>query len=194
MRLGINFKTGIILAGALIALSLIAVYWGLSQANSGQPEVKLPAFKLKDVEGSTFNLYGRPPKPIIIHFMAVACGGGFSTINDVRLKELVKVKSSVGDDVEIVTVTITTCTTTDLVDLKRYYNVTWTFGNDYDDSKLDILESFKDYELTDGSLIISTSQNNMREIIRGEATAETLVGKLEARLSRHAPSAWWPCI
>lgn len=152
--------------------------WGLSQRDNTQPEVKLPAFKLKDVEGVTFDLNRRSSKPIIIHFMAVNCGGSFSTINVNQLRELAKVKSTLGEGVELVTVTLTTCTTTDLLELKRSYNVTWTFGNDYDDEKLDILESFKKHSLTDGSLIIGTSLNNLKEVIREVVKAETLIDKL----------------
>jgi len=178
MKPGINLKTGLILAGVLVVISLAAVFW-FNQTNSSQPQVKLPAFQLVDVEGKTFHLSGTLAKPTVIHFMAVACGGGFSSLNDARLRELVKVKNALGDDVEIITVLVTTCTTTDLAELKRYYNVTWTFGNDYDDSKLDILEAFKSYDLTDGSLIIGTSQNTFAELIRDEVDAETLIGKLD---------------
>lgn len=181
MKLGLNLKTGLIVMIVLVVISMGALFW-VGQSNSSQQQGKIPAFELNDVEGGTFNLSGRAPKPAIIHFMAVACGGGFSSLNDVRLRELADVKDALGGDVEIITVLVTTCTTTDLAELKRYYNVTWTFGNDYDDSKLDILESFKTYDLTDGSLIICTPQNKFDVLIRDEVGAKTLIGKLDVLL------------
>ena len=149
-----NIKTGLIIGAIIIGFTAYSLW---NQSETAQSENKLPAFKLMDVEGHSFNLYSRSAKPVIIHFMAISCGGEFSAINANRLQELVKVKEAVGDQVEIVTVVVTTCATTDLIGFKKYYNVTWTFGNDYADEKLDILESFKGFDLTDGAVIIGSS-------------------------------------
>lgn len=179
----LNKKTTLISAGIIIvAIAAAAIFW-FNQANSEQQQNRVPSFKLADVEGGEFTIEGRSPKPVILHFMAVACGGDFNSINDERLRSFIEIKERMGDDVEIVTVLVTTCTTTDLVLLKNWYNVTWTFGNDYDDYKLDILESFKEYELTDGSMIICNSRNQFVELIRDEISVESLIGKLEALLA-----------
>ena len=171
-----NIITWLIISGAL--LIGFAAYSLWNQSEKAQSQNKLPAFTLMDVEGHSFNLYNRQVKPIIIHFMAISCGGEFSAINANQMQELVKLKEALGDQAEIVTVVVTTCTTTDLVEFKNYFNVTWTFGNDYADNKLDILEAFRDFKLTDGAIIIGTSQNGFQEMIREEVDASTLRQKL----------------
>jgi hypothetical protein len=177
-RVIINKKTGLIILGVFVVLSIYLVNALWNPSGNIQPLNKLPTFKIRDVEGTTFDLSTRSAKPIIIHFMVITCGGSYSTVNDNQLRELAKLHLSIGDKVEIVTVVVTTCATTDLIEFKHYYNVTWTFGNDYDDKKLDVLESFKKFNMTDGTIIIGTSQNVFQEMVQEEVELATLREKL----------------
>lgn len=179
MKRGIlNVKTGLLILGLFVVLSIFIVNALWNPSGNVQPLNKLPAFKIRDVEGATFDISTRSAKPIVIHFMAITCGGGFSKVNDNQLRELGKLQMSIGDKVEIVTVVVTTCATTDLIEFKHYYNVTWTFGNDYDDEKLDVLESFKKFNPCDGNIIIGTSQNVFQEMLQVEVKLATLREKL----------------
>jgi len=49
--------------------------------------------------------------------------------------------------------------------------VTWLFGNDYDDGKLEIIERFKNYNLEDGQILLINPSFDVTHISQGEVTA-----------------------
>lgn len=153
-------------------------------ATSPTTPTKKPFFTLTDLMGDKHRLADYEGNAAIIHFMGVGCGGEYRTINDNQLKELRKVCLSLckNSSVKIFTVLVSTCTTTDLMQLYSMYNITWIIGNDYQDEKLDIVNTYSEYEVVDGSIVILGKDLSFHEAIHEAITADTIISKVRDRL------------
>jgi len=139
-----------------------------------------PLFSLKDLQDVNYNLTDFEGSIVVLHFMATGCGGQYSEINDNQLKQLKLLCTSLCNvtHIKIFTILVTTCTDTDLQKIHDFYNVTWVFGNDYQDNKLDIVEAYSDYLLEDGSIVLLNTDLSVNEAIHGRVSAKSLEEKI----------------
>lgn len=139
-----------------------------------------PLFKLVDLRGTEYSLTDYKETPVLVHFMAVSCGGEYSTLNDNQLKQMKILCNTLcsEDKVKIFTVLISTCETTDLTQLYNMYNVTWIMGNDYQDNKLDVVDTFSEYEPEDGMIILLDQDHVVKDVIKGGISAKALVDEI----------------
>ena len=178
-------RSAVVLSVIIVAsLALIIQNWFIKpekEQDIADATLKLPNFELKDTDGETFCLSSRRETPVLLHFMTIGCGGQYAEINDYQIRQLLHIcdEYCTENGLDIVTITVTSCTTSDLKSLKNKYNMTWVIGNDYDDNKLDIIEAYKEYELYDGTIIIGTSGNRFHEIFREKVSSDTLIEKLK---------------
>jgi len=141
-----------------------------------------PSFSLKDINGTQFSLNQYSGRVIAIHFMALDCSGQTSPINDYQLQQLKTVcsrycgKKTVG----IVTVSVATCQGCDLIlaQIRADYGVTWVLGNDYDDEKMDIVNAYAAYSITDGTIVLVDKKLNVAQVYTDAITADTLSSKI----------------
>jgi hypothetical protein len=174
----------------LIYMCLALIFIGLSYGAyalyfSDKPEIstntikplktisKAPVFSLNDVNGTDGSLGAYYGDVIALHFMAVGCGGQYARLNDNQLRQLKLVCDSKckEGDFHIITVLVSSCENSDLNEIKGHYNVTWLFGNDYDDGRLEIIERFKNYNLEDGQILLINPSFEVTHISQGEVTA-----------------------
>jgi cytochrome oxidase Cu insertion factor (SCO1/SenC/PrrC family) len=141
-------------------------------------------FILKDINGNQFILNQSSGKVIAIHFMAVGCSGQYNTINDNQLKQLKTVcMAHCGDhSISVVTVAVSTCSSNDLGLIRTKYGITWTFGNDYDDGKLEIVEAYKSYSILDGTILLIDKAFNVNTVYTEGITSTTLSAKINQLL------------
>ena len=78
------------------------------------------------------------------------------------------------EEVTIFTVAISTCEGSELEEIREAYNITWIFGNDYDDGRVDIIESYMRYSIVDGSILILDESCNVVNVYIDEITSESL--------------------
>jgi hypothetical protein len=101
-------------------------------------------FTMRDIDGTQFSLNGFSGRIIVIHLMGVGCHGQINPINEYQLTQLKTVCSSYcgNNPVTLITVAVATCENSDLEQIRTNYDVTWLFGNDYDDGKMDIAQNY----------------------------------------------------
>ena len=101
-------------------------------------------FTMRDIDGTQFSLNGFSGRIIAIHLMGVGCHGQINPINEYQLTQLKTVCSSYcgNNPVTLITVAVATCENSDLEQIRTNYDVTWLFGNDYDDGKMDIAQNY----------------------------------------------------
>ena len=147
------------------------------------PTGSAPDFSLKDIDGTQFSLNEHSGEVIVIHFMAVGCGGIYP-INDQQLKQLKNVCNNYCGDkpVAMVTVAIATCLNPDLAPIRLHYGITWVLGNDYDDGKLDIVDAYGPYEIDDGTILLVGKSFDMVEVYTESVAASTLSSKINQLL------------
>ena len=133
-------------------------------------------FILKDINGTQFSLNQYSGKVIAVHFMAIGCSGQYNSINDNQLKQLKTIcNDHCGDrSVSVVTVAVSTCSSNDLGLIRKSYGITWSFGNDYDDGKMEIIEAYKSYSILDGTILLIDKAFNVDKVYTEEITANTL--------------------
>jgi len=76
--------------------------------------------------------------------MGVGCHGQIYPINDYQLTQLKTVCSSYcgNDPITLITVAVATCENSDLEQIRTTYGITWLFGNDYDDGRMEIAQKY----------------------------------------------------
>ena len=144
-----------------------------------------PTFILKDVNGTMFSVNQFRGKVIAIHFMAlVGCSGQIYGINDNQLRQLSAVRSKYGDELAIVTVSVASCQSCDIIlgQIRDYYGISWVLGNDYDDQKLDIIDSYADYVHNDGSIVLIDKSFKVAEVYDNVTTANLLSARIDQLL------------
>ena len=157
-------------------------------ATSGEPAIKptvddtltAPTFALRDISGQSKSLTDFKGTPVALHFMAVGCGGQIAPINENQFKELKKLCTlKCGEKkLSIITVAVSTCENSELAKIRDAYGVTWLFGNDYDDKKIDIIESYKNFNLSDGTILLLDKDLTLIQSYIGKVTYQKLQEKL----------------
>jgi len=149
---------------------------GVTASSSNQSEVLAPDFSLNDINGSRFTLKQFKGRVVIVHFMAVGCGGQIRAITDHQLKQLKKVCDNHcgSSNLTMITVVISTCEGNTLDLIRTFYNITWFFGNDYDDKKLEIIDAYEKYSILDGSIILIDKSLRVAEVYIEEIDAGSL--------------------
>ena len=127
-----------------------------------QTENVAPNFKTDDIYGKQFELYSFS-KPKIIQFMRVYCGGKISEQSVAQFGQLAKLYEKYKDKILFVTITLSTCQSSDLKKIADYFSVKWTFINDFADHKLDIIQAYSSYlkDLKDPALIFVNEKNEI---------------------------------
>lgn len=140
------------------------------------PSDQAPDFSLKDINGSRFTLIQFQGKIVIVHFMAVGCGGQIRAITDHQLKQLKIVCDNHcgNNNFTMITVVVSTCERNTLDLIRTFYNITWVFGNDYDDKKLEIVDAYEKYSILDGSIILIDKSLRVAEVYNEEIDAGSL--------------------
>jgi hypothetical protein len=115
--------------------------------------------------------------------MALAgCSGQLYPINDNQLQQLRTVcgKYCGKGQVALVTVSVASCQGCDtiLAQIRDYYNISWVLGNDYDDEKLDIIDSYADYSIYDGTIVLIDQAFNVAQVYTDTITADLLSSKI----------------
>ena len=147
--------------GAICLIALLLVSYGVWQyMQSPQPSTEPPPinpqpsepsqttlasdFTLRDIDGTQFSLSSFSGKVIVLHIMGVGCHGQIYPINDNQLTQLKTVCSSLcgREPITLITVAVATCPSSDLAEIRTTYGITWLFGNDYDDGKMDIAQKY----------------------------------------------------
>ena len=81
--------------------------------------------------------------------------------------------------ITIFTVLVSTCDETDLSQLYDMYNVTWILGNDYQDSKLDVVEKFSEYTPEDGMIVLLDQNLYVQAVFKGAVTVDSLMARIQ---------------
>lgn len=186
-----------ILVGVLLVAFLVGAYGVWQHVNQLPPpiggETNNPTvtgsatnFILKDINGTPFSLNQSSGKVIAVHFMAVGCSGQYNTINDNQLQQLKTVCTThCGDNpVSVVTVAVSTCSNNDLGLIRSKYGITWTFGNDYEDGKLDIVEAYKTYSILDGTILLIDKAFNVDTVYTEAITSAALSTRINQLVNR----------
>lgn len=144
-----------------------------------------PDFSLKDINGTQISLNQYSGKPILVHFMALAgCTGQLNDVSYIRLPQLKSVSTRYSDKVALVTVSVATCAGCDtiLADLRKDFGISWVLGNDYDDERLDIIDSYSNYEIYDGTIVLIDKSFNIAQVFNTDATLDMLTSKIDQLL------------
>ncbi|MCJ7763372.1 redoxin domain-containing protein [Candidatus Bathyarchaeota archaeon] len=188
-------KGKMLFAIGLAALLIITSAYGIWQSSEGDVNPSLigpaPNFSLKDINGTQVSLNQFKGKVVVIHFMALAgCSGQIYEINDNQLRQLGTVCSKYcgKGQVAIVTVSVASCQGCDtvLAQIRDYYGISWILGNDYDDQKLDIVQSYADAlrasALYDGTVVLIDKASNVAQVYNSTITADLLSAKIDQLL------------
>jgi len=152
--------------------------------NNPPPTGSAPDFSLKDINGDQFSLSQHNGKVIAIHFMAVGCGGQIYPINDHQLNQLKKMCATYcgNKPFTVVTVAVATCANSQLAAIRANYGITWVLGNDYDDGKMDIVNSYASYSINDGTIVLIDKTFNVAQVYTEETSEEILSSKINQLL------------
>jgi len=180
--------------GALCLIAIIFVAYGAWQYTrpstiSEEPPPINPTnslqtpyeFTLRDINGTQFSLSSFSGRVIVIHVMGVGCHGQIYPINDNQLTQLKTVCSSFCDNepVTLITVAVATCPSSDLQQIRVTYDITWLFGNDYDDGKMDIAKKYATQG--DGTIVLVDKIFHISDSY-STITASTLPSKINQLL------------
>ena len=162
-------------------------YYGQLQTDGDVKNISAnpaPNFSLNDINGTQFSLSQHSGDVIVLHFMAVGCGGQISPINDYQLSQLETVCNNYcgRKAVKIVSVVVATCPSSDLAQIRINKSITWILGNDYDDGKIDIIDAYTSYLIEDGTIILVDKMLNVAQVYIEAVTADTLSFKIDQLL------------
>jgi len=147
---------------SLLVLILVAVgAWQYTQPSTAPPVInptnplQTPyEFTLRDINNTQFSLNSFRGRVIVIHIMGVGCHGQIDPINDNQLTQLKAVCAGFcgKGSVNLITVAVATCPSSDLQQIRASYGVTWPLGNDYDDGTMDIAQKYASQG--DGTMVL----------------------------------------
>jgi len=149
----------------IIVSSIILIVVGYIQNISSTEKKDIaPDFSAEDINGKIFNVGESTGKPVVIQFMRVYCHGGLREETKEQFKQLSKLHNRYKNEIIFVTITISSCKTSDLKEIAKEFGIKWTFINDYSDYNLDIIEKYSKYlkNLSDPALIFI---NRKKEIV-----------------------------
>ncbi|MGQ9461223.1 MAG: peroxiredoxin family protein [Candidatus Bathyarchaeaceae archaeon] len=138
-------------------------------------------FTLRDINGTQFSLSSFSGKVVVLHIMGVGCHGQIYSINDNQLTQLKTVCGSYCSNkpVTLITVAVATCPDSDLAQIRTTYGITWLFGNDYDDGKMDIAQKYATQG--DGTIVLIDKTFHISDSY-STITASTLSSKIDQLL------------
>jgi hypothetical protein len=138
-------------------------------------------FTLSDINGTQFSLRSFSGRVIALHIMSVGCHGQIYPINDNQLTQLGMVCTSycANDPVTLITIAVATCLDSDLAQIRTMYNVSWLFGNDYDDGRMDIAQKYASQ--ADGTIVLIDKTFHIAASYSA-VTASTLSSKISQLL------------
>jgi len=138
-------------------------------------------FTLRDVNGTQFSLSSFSGRVIVLYIMGVGCHGQIYRINENQLTGLKTVCNSFcgNKPVTLITVAVATCPSSDLEKIRASYGVTWLFGNDYDDGKMDIAQKYATQG--DGTIMLIDKTFHISDSF-GAVTASALSSKINQLL------------
>jgi|GEM_PF-1950246 len=127
-----------------------------------QTKIVAPNIKAVDIYGKQFELYSST-KPKVIQFMRIYCGGRITQQSVEQFSQLAKLYERYKDEILFVTVTLSSCQSSDLKEIAEYFGIKWAFINDFSDYKLDIIQAYSSYlkTLRDPALIFVNKNNEV---------------------------------
>ena len=142
-----------------------------------------PDFSLEDINGTKISLSQYTGKPVLLHFMGLAgCSGQLSAMGYDKLSQLESINVKYSDKIAMVTVAVATCASCDeiMAELRKDYGISWIMGNDFDDEKLEIIDSYSNlnHSLYDGTVVLIDESFKIVEIYEPNATTEALTSKI----------------
>jgi len=183
---------GVCLIALVFASYGIWQYGGVQNTSPAGAETENPStvslapnFSLKDINGTQISINQYSGKPILVHFMALAgCTGQLNDVSYIRLPQLKSVSTKYSDKVALVTVSVATCAGCDtiLADLRKEFGISWVLGNDYDDERLDIIDSYSNYEIYDGTIVLIDRSFNIAQVFNTDVTLDMLTFKIDQLL------------
>ena len=180
--------------GALCLIAIIFVSYGAWQytrpatiseepppINPTNPLQTPHEFTMRDINDTQFSLSSFSGRVIAIHVMGVGCHGQIYPINDNQLTHLKTVCSGFcgKEPVTLITIAVATCPNSDLEQIRATYGVTWLFGNDYDDGKMDIAQKYATQG--DGTIVLIDKTFHISNSY-STITASTLSSKINQLL------------
>jgi peroxiredoxin len=131
---------------------IILIFVGIFK-NANSEEKKLaPDIVAKDIYNNDFKLSKFKGKPIILQFMRVYCHGNIRYESIKQFKQLSNLYKKYYDEknpkkskIIFVTVTVSSCASSDLKKIAEENGIKWTFINDYSDYNLDIIKNYSEY-------------------------------------------------
>jgi len=185
-----KWPKGKILGAFFIILIIFGGYgtWQYMQPSTEPPPINPTKplqtpyeFTMRNIDGNQFSLSSFKGRVIVIHIMGVGCHGQIYPINENQLTQLKKVCDSFcgKEQVTLLTVAVATCPSSDLQQIRTVYEVTWLFGNDYDDGKMDIAQKYATQG--DGTIVLIDKTYHISETY-GATTASTLSAKINQLL------------
>jgi hypothetical protein len=163
--------------GVICLLSIIVTAYGAWQYYvHSQSTEQAPNLSLEDINQFRGSV-------IVIHFMYVDCDGQINPINDQQLKQLKMVCNNFCDNAPVAIVTVAiACPNANLPKIRATYGITWLFGNDLGDGKIDIFDAYKDYSIDDGTIILIDKEFNIAQVYTEAIAADTLSSKISQLL------------
>lgn len=120
--------------------------------NSEENKKSAPDIIAKDIYNQEFKLLKFKGKPIILQFMRVYCGGRVKEESIKQFKQLSDLYNKYYDEKNLkkskiifVTITLSSCTSSDIKKLAEENGIKWTFINDYSDGNLEIIQAYSEY-------------------------------------------------
>jgi len=186
-----KWPKGKVLGAFCLILLIFGAYgaWQFTQPSTEPPKInptnppQTPyEFTMKDINGTQFSLNSFRGRVIVVHIMGVGCGGTINQVNDNQLTHLRTVCSSFCGKapVTLITVAVSTCGTCEpLLQLRDTYNISWLFGNDYDDGTTDISKKYA--SKGDGTIVLIDKTFHISDVFTA-TTASTLSSKINQLL------------
>ncbi|PIU66451.1 MAG: hypothetical protein COS84_05695 [Armatimonadetes bacterium CG07_land_8_20_14_0_80_40_9] len=146
----------------LAFMFLILTGCSTNAKNSQNNKEIAPDIIAKNIYNKDFKLSKFKGKPIVLQFMRTYCGGRLRDETIKQFKQLSNFSSKYYDEKNVkkskiifVTVTMSTCATSDLKKIAESNGIKWTFINDYSDYNLDIIQAYSKHlkNLPDPALI-----------------------------------------
>lgn len=148
---------------SILTVFILLIISGLfKNVNSVENKKLAPDIVAKDIYNKNFKLSKFKGKPIIIQFMRVYCGGRLIEETIKQFKQLSNFSSKYYDKknpkkskIIFVTITVSSCTSSDLKKIAEENGIKWKFINDYSDYNLDVIQAYSEHlkNLPDPALI-----------------------------------------
>jgi len=110
---------------------------------------KAPDFNLRDPYNENFSLSKFKGKTVIPNFFEIYCGGKTASDTEKQIKELNKLCNELckgrGCSEGIISITLSSCSTTDLKEWIEERKIKWYIDNDFYDYNFDVIKSYAEY-------------------------------------------------